>query len=144
MQALPFCFRGEPCPFFCVSAALCDFVRVRLVGVTALVLSTNAPRGTRAGGTYSLAEGVLGVFTSNEPKASRTDKAFVVGTLGGGGGCTLPLHYPSTARPCLGWRSEVTGVFFVRLFVSQLRSMGPNVLGFKFHLLKRCHPVCGH
>ena len=89
-------FGANHAPFFCVSAALCDFVRVRLVGVTALVLSTNAPRGTRAGGTYSLAEGVLGVFTSNEPKASRTDKAFVVGTLGGGG---VALFHSTIPRP---------------------------------------------
>ena len=28
--------------------------------------------------------------------------------------------------------------------VSHLRPMGLNVLGYQFHLLQHCHPVCGH
>ena len=115
MQALPFCFLGELCPFFLrfrrplrfcamVLSTNCTGVEYqrtgveyqRLVSVTALVLSTNAPRGTRAGGIYSLAERVLGVFTSNEPRTSRADKVFVVGTLGGG---TFALFRSTIPRP---------------------------------------------
>ena len=70
-------------PFSTLSADPCAFVRVCLLGVAIRVLSINAPRGNRAGGTCSLAEGGLEVFTSDEPRGGRADAAFVVGTLGG-------------------------------------------------------------
>ena len=64
--------------FLTVYADLCASVRVILVGVAVGVLGPNAPRGNRAGDTYSLAEGVPGLFTSNEPRGSRADAAFGV------------------------------------------------------------------
>ena len=64
MQALFFCPLGEPCPFI-VSAHLIasadpgSFVSVRLLGVA------------------------VGVLDINDPKGTRGDEGFVVGTLGG-------------------------------------------------------------
>ena len=58
--------------------------------------------------TCSLAGGVLGVFTSDEPRGSRYDAAFVVGALGG----EKHLHSSnslSLVRSAMlrGWRTEV-------------------------------------
>ena len=68
--------------FLTVYADLFASGRVILVGVAIGVLGPNTPRGNRAGGTYSLAEGVPGVFTSNESRGSRADAAFGVETPG--------------------------------------------------------------
>ena len=35
-------------------------------------------------------------------------------------------------------------MFLFLLFVSHLRPMGPNVLGYQSHLLQRCPPPCGN
>ena len=57
------------------------------------VLGPNAPRGNRASGTCSLAEGGLGVFTSNEPRGNRSDASFGVEPLGG------ELFHPTIPPP---------------------------------------------
>ena len=49
----------------------------------------------------------------------------------------VPGEVSSCSRP---------DIQFSFLFVSHLRSMGLNVLGYydQSHLLQRCHPACGH
>ena len=66
--------------FIAFPADLCASVRVRLICVAVGVLGSNYPRGNRSGGTSSLAEGVLEVFTSNEQRGSHADAAFGDGT----------------------------------------------------------------
>ena len=39
---------------------------------------------------------------------------------------------------------DITAYMELVLFVSHLRPMGLNVLGYQSHLLQRCHPACGY
>ena len=69
--------------YLIVYTDLCASVRVCPVDIAVEVLGPNAPKVSCAGGTCSLIEGVLGVFTSNEPRGSRVDKVLSVGALRG-------------------------------------------------------------
>ena len=79
---------GKTLPVFTISTDLCADVIVRLAAVAIEVLGPNAPRDNRTGGTCSLAERVLGLFTFNEPRDSGVDAMLDMVTL-----------HPTTPRP---------------------------------------------
>ena len=58
------------------------------------------------------------------------------------------FHRKSLRKPfkSLEWTFHPKSLLFhfALLFVSHLREIGPNVLGYQSHLLQRCHPASGH
>ena len=95
--------------------------RVRL-----LVVSTHDfPDSNRADGTSSLAEGVLGVFTFDDPRGSScADEAFVVGILGGEKTLHSSTQLPLVRSAMLcGWRIEVTDVCVWYVTVYNLKTV---------------------
>ena len=53
----------------------------------------------------------------------------------------MRLKKKKKKKKSIGESSSPSGAV---LFASYLRSMGLKVLGYRSHLLQRCHPACGH